>query len=467
MSIITQINGVLWGWLLAAVLLSTGLYYSIGMKFPQIRFFGKSIASLKTGSKSEDRSISGFAALCGAVGAQVGTGSIVGVASALAAGGPGALFWMWVTALFGMTLSFGEATLAILFREKNPDGSYTGGAPYYMKNGLNNKILPLIYAGLSIFSIGFCIAMLQNNSIASAIANVTHIPQIVPGTVAALLASFIVLGGAKRITDFASKVVPFMAIGYILVTLLILITHIGQIPSVFSLIIKSAFSVEAAVGGAAGYTIKEAIRNGVARGLFSNDAGNGGAAGFHATATVKHPSTQGFSAMLGTFITTIIICSCTGFAILLTGAMDTGTDGIVLVQEAFGLAIGPIGKWIVLLAMCLFGFTTMIADIFYGEVGIRFIFKEKGPSMAVIYKVAAIIMVIFGSIISLPALWQVVDLLVGLIVIVNIIALLGLFKYVIYILTDYTKQLNAGVNDPVWDGKIELPDDTGSETDAP
>lgn len=458
MSIITLINGVLWGWLLAVMLLSTGLYYSARMVFPQIRFFGRSIASLKTNSKAENGSISGFAALCAAVGAQVGTGSIVGVASALTAGGPGALFWMWVTALFGMTLSFGEATLGLLFREKNPDGSYTGGAPFYMKNGLKSKSLPVIYAGLSIFSAGFCIAMLQNNSIASAISNVTHIPQIVPGIIVALIAAFIVLGGAKRITDFASKVVPFMASGYILITLLILLTHISQIPAVFSLILKSAFSIDAAVGGVAGYTIKEAIRNGVARGLFSNDAGNGAASGFHATAQVKHPATQGFSAMLGTFITTIIICSCTGFAILLTGATDTGTDGIVLVQEAFGIAIGPLGKWIVMLAMFLFGFTTMVADIFYGEVGVRFLFKNNVSKMVTVYKVAAIIMVAIGSILSLPALWQIVDLFVGVLVIVNIIPLLGLFKYVKYVLADYTKQMKTGIAEPVWDGKVDLPE---------
>lgn len=458
MSIITQINGVLWGWLLAVILFATGLYYSISMKFPQIRFFGRSITSLKTNSKSEDGSISGFAALCATVGAQVGTGSIVGVASALAAGGPGALFWMWVTALLGMTLSFGEATLGQMFREKNPDGSYTGGAPYYMKNGMKSNTLSCLYAGISIFSVGVCIAMLQNNSISSAITNVIHIPQIIPGIIVALLAAFIVLGGAKRITDFASKVVPFMAIGYILITFVILVMHVSQIPAVFALILKSAFSVEAAAGGAAGYTIKEAIRNGVARGLFSNDAGNGAAAGFHATANVKHPTAQGISAMLGTFITTIIICSCTGFSILLTGAMDTGTDGIVLVQEAFGIAIGPVGKWIVLLAMFLFGFTTMIADIFYGEVGVRFLFKKNVSKMALLYKAASIIMVIVGSAISLPSLWQVVDLLVGVIVIVNIIALVGLFKYVKYILFDYTKQLKAGVEEPVWDGNLNLPE---------
>jgi alanine or glycine:cation symporter, AGCS family len=216
-------------------------------------------------------------------------------------------------------------------------------------------------------------------------------------------------------------------------------------------IFKSAFTARAGAGGAVGFTVQQAFRNGVARGLFSNDAGNGGAASMHATAVVKHPADQGLSAMLGTFITTIMICSCTGFAILLTGVIDTGKTGISLVQEAFGTTLGTPGKWIVLAAMFLFGFTTLIADVFYGEVGMRYLFKKDTEKIVKIYKAVAIVVVFIGSLVSLPTLWTFVDLCVAFLVFFNVIAMIGLFRYVKYTLNDYEKQL-AENKTPQWEG---------------
>ena len=459
MTFITEFNNIMWGWVLAVILLGTGLLYSLTMGFPQVRCFGHIIRSLKSTLKSDGDAVSGFAALCAAVGGQVGTGSLVGVASALAAGGPGALFWMWITAVFGMVLSFGEATLGQAFHEKDKDGNYYGGAPYYMTNGLGNRGLAIAYALTSVFAVGICIAMLQNNSIASAVTGVMDISPWIPGVLVTILTAVIVLGGVKRITDAASLIVPFMAVGYILITIIIIITHLSEVPAMFATIFKSAFTLEAAAGGAIGYTIKEAVRNGVARGLFSNDAGNGGTAAMHAAAKVKHPANQGFSAMFGTFLTTIIICSCTGFAILLTGAMDSGQDGVNLVQTAFFSLLGTVGNYFVLIITFLFCFTTLIADLFYGEVGIRYLFKRCGDKVnraVKIFQVVALIVVTIGAGLSLPTLWNLVDFCAAFLVFFNVYALLRMRKYVKYILDDYLAQFNSGKQEPTWDDTVDI-----------
>lgn len=284
MGFIMAFNNVMWGWVLAVVLFGTGLIYSISLGFPQLRQISHIVRSLKGTLKADDGGVSGFAALCAAVGGQVGTGSLVGVASALAAGGPGALFWMWLTALLGMVLSFAEATLGQLYHEKDQDGNFYGGAPYYMRKGLGSKALGTIYAVMTVFAAGFCIAMLQNNSIASSVTSLIPVSPWIPGIIVTLLTAVIVFGGVKKITDTASLIVPFMAIGYVTITIVIVVLHIRELPGVIAMIFRQAFQVKAAAGGLAGYTIKEAIRNGVARGLFSNDAGNGAAAGMHASA---------------------------------------------------------------------------------------------------------------------------------------------------------------------------------------
>ena len=319
-----------------------------------------------------------------------------------------------------------------------------------MKQGLHSSVVSGLYALITVISVGFCIAMIQNNSITSAVVEIIPVPRIIPGIIVVLIAAMIVIGGVKRITDAASVIVPFMAGGYIIMTIIIILLHIGEVPAMFSDILKSAFTGHAAVGGAVGYTMQQAFRNGVARGLFSNDAGNGGAAAMHASAVVRHPADQGLSAMLGTFITTIIICSCTGFAILLTGAVETGKDGINLVQAAFASTIGTAGNWLILLAMVLFGFTTLIADIFYGEASLRFLIKGDAEKAVKGYKIIVLIVVAMGSVLSLPLLWTLVDLAAACLVFLNIIPLLGLFKYVKGMMTDYESQMKAGNANPVW-----------------
>lgn len=454
LQLLSSIDNFLWSYPVAGLLLLTGIYYTAGLKFPQIRHFKRLLPVVLKGQKTEDGAVSGFAAFCATVGGQVGTGSLVGVASAIAAGGPGAMFWMWLTALLGMAISFGEASLGQFFHLKSSDGNYYGGAPYYMKNGLHSKVLSTLYAVTILFSAGFCIAMIQNNSIASAVVEIVAVPPIVPGIIVGLIAALIVMGGVKRITDTASAIVPFMAGAYIIITLIIIALNIQAVPPMLINIFKAAFTGQAAAGGAVGYTVQQAFRNGVARGLFSNDAGNGGAASMHASAVVRHPGDQGLSAMLGTFITTIIICSCTGFAILLTGAVDSGKDGINLVQAAFSSTLGIAGKWIVLIAMILFGFTTLIADVFYGEASLRFLVKRNTEQVVKVYKVLAILVIILGSVLSLPLLWTFVDLCAAWLVFFNVIPLVRLFRYVKYVMADYDRQL-AERKEPQWAGTEE------------
>lgn len=449
---LSSIDNFLWGYVVSTVLLLLGIYYTVRLGFPQFRHFKRLLpAVIKGQKKGASGAVSGFAAFCATVGGQVGTGSLVGVASALAAGGPGAMFWMWITAVFGMAISFGEATLGQLFREKSADGNYYGGAQYYMRNGLHNNVIAVLYSALSIFSVGFCIAMIQNNSISSALVEVVPVPKIVPGIIVGIFLAIIVMGGVKRITDVASTIVPFMAGAYIFITLVIIVLNIQAVPGMLTLIFKAAFTGKAAAGGAVGFTVQQAIRNGVARGLFSNDAGNGAAAAMQSTAVVKHPTNQGFASMLGTFITTILVCSCTGFAILLTGAMDTGKDGINLVQTAFASTLGPVGNWIILAAMTLFGFTTLIVDVFAGEAGIRFLVKKNTEKVVNIYRILSIIAVICGSVLSLPLLWTFVDLCGALNIFLNLIPLLGLFRYVKYVLTDYERQLAENKDPELYD----------------
>lgn len=448
---IIDIADFMWSNIIGYVLLGVGLYYTIRLGFPQIKYAGEIKKALKKNLKSEDN-VSGFGALAAAVGGQVGTGSLVGVASALVAGGPGAIFWMWMTSILGMVITFAETVLGQVYRVKLSDGTYRGGPAYYIKNGLGKKALSLITAFLYILGVGLCIAFMQTNSIAFGFRGVIDFNPIIVGIVVTILAGIITIGGVKRLTKVTSRLVPVMAALYVLVVLLIIITNISKLPSVIDMIFKSAFSAKAAAGGVIGASVMEAFRNGVARGLFSNDAGNGIAGIMHSSADVDHPAEQGFLGMFGTFVTTIIICSLTAFAILLTGVLGNGADGINLVQDAFSAQIGLAGRWVVALAMAFFGFTTLIADLFYGEANIIFIFKEKHKIPLLIYRIIAGVMFIISTQLSLDTVWGLIDVFVGILVFVNVISLLFLFQSVKTVLNDFKAQRKEGKN-PVWNRK--------------
>lgn len=461
---ILDIADFMWSNIIGYVLLGVGLFYTIRLGFPQLKYAKDIKNVLKKNLKSDDN-VSGFGALAAAVGGQVGTGSLVGVASALVAGGPGAIFWMWVTSLLGMVITFAETVLGQVYRVELSDGTYRGGPAYYIRNGLGKKVLSVITAFLYIIGVGLCIAFMQTNSIANGFEDVIDFNPIIVGIIVTILAGIITIGGVKRLTTVTGYLVPVMAAFYIIIVFFIIITNISKLPSVIALIFKSAFSAQAAVGCVVGHTVMEAFRNGVARGLFSNDAGNGIAGIMHSSADVDHPAEQGFLGMFGTFVTTCIICSLTAFAILLTGVLGNGSDGINLVQDAFSAQIGLIGRWVVALAMAFFGFTTLIADLFYGESNIIHIFKGKHKIPLWIYRIIAGIMFIVSTKMSLEIVWGLIDVFVGILVFINVITLMFLFKSVKVVIDDYESQKKQGKT-PVWDRKNnELYTDQGEYND--
>lgn len=454
MNIFIDIANFMWANVIGYVLLGVGLYYSIRLGFPQFRYAKDISHVIKKNLKSESN-VSGFAALATAVGGQVGTGSLVGVATALVAGGPGAIFWMWMTALLGMIITFAETVLGQVYRVKLEDGTYRGGPAYYVRFGLKSKIMSVITAFFYVIGVGLCIAFMQTNSIAQALTGVSNINPIYIGIVITIIAAMVTIGGVKRLTDISSKIVPVMAGLYILAVLFILITNITKVPTMLADIFKGAFGIKQAFAGLGGYTIMQAFRYGVARGLFSNDAGNGIAGIMHASADVKHPAEQGFLGMFGTFVTTIIICTLTAFAIMLTGVLGNGSDGIVLVQDAFQSQLGNIGRWMIFFAMLMFGFTTLIADLFYGETNILLIFKDKNKIPLWIYRIIAFAMFIISTQLELDVVWGIIDVFVGIIVFINVISLFLLFKKVKEVMSDYERQKREGIEDPVWERSEE------------
>ena len=454
MEIIKAINGVFWGWLIAGILLSCGIFYTIRLGFPQVRYFTQLVPNLWKASR-DSSGVSAFGALCSAIGSEVGAGSLVGVATALASGGPGAIFWMWITAILGMPIMFGEAVLAQIFRVKNEDGTtFRGGPAYYMRRGLNAKVLPVLFSISVILGNGVVYCMVQSNSIAGSFSGQAALPPLAIGAVLVMLVGLVIFGGIKRLSTVASYIVPFMAFSYIILALIVLVTHAEWIADMLRLIIESAFGVQQAAGGVLGYTVQEAFRYGVARGLFSNDAGAGTTPSMHAAANVKHPVNQGLSGMLGVFVTTIIVCSCTAFCILLSGALNGQLTGIQLTQAAFSSSFGDLGYWLVAAAMFLFGYTTLLANMYYGEVNTRYLFPDKKYAVTA-YRIFALCLILFGSIVPVVSMWEFADLFGALMVLFNVIALFRLSKYVAFALKDYQEQKKVS-DTPMWDYDADI-----------
>lgn len=452
MEVIKALNSIFWGWLVAGVLLSCGIFYTLRLAFPQVRYFTKLVRNLWTAS-ANTKGVSAFSALCSAVGSEVGAGSLVGVATALASGGPGAIFWMWITAILGMPIMFAEAVLAQLFRVKNEDGTYRGGPAYYMSQGMHAKVLPILFSIAVIAGNGMIYCMAQSNSIAGAFSGAATVPPLAVGAFLVFFVGIVIFGGIKRLSTVASYVVPFMACAYILLSLIVVITHYDQIIPMIELIVGSAFGVQEAAGGFLGYTVQEAFRYGVARGLFSNDAGAGTTPSMHAAANVKHPVNQGLSGMLGVFVTTIIVCSCTAFCILLSGELGSGLVGIQLTQVSFAASFGSFGYWIVALAMFLFGYTTLLANMYYGEVNMRYLFPSHSKYINV-YRVFALCLILFGSLVPVLAMWELVDFVGAVMVFLNVIALFRLSKYVKFALKDFEFKRKTQEY-PIWDYSVD------------
>lgn len=440
MEINSSINSFVWGPIMLFLLVGTGVYLTVRTNFFSITKLGYVLKNtlLKMFAKSEggEGEITPFQAVATALAATVGTGNIAGVATAIAVGGPGAIFWMWLSAVFGMATKFAEVVLSIEYREKTEDGRFVGGPMYYISNGLNWKWLAYIFAGfaaVAAFGIG---NMVQSNSVAASLEVTFGISPLVTGITLAVLAAVVMFGGLKRIATVTEMLVPVMAAFYIIGAIIILIMNASAIPAAFGLIFKSAFTPTAAVGGFAGSTLALAARMGIARGVFSNEAGLGSAPIAHAAATTDHPVRQGLWGVFEVFMDTLVICTLTALSIIVSGVWNTGETGSALTTMAFNQSIPVIGGYIVSIGILLFAFSTLLSWSYYGERGAEFIF---GPKIITPYRMLWIPFIVVGAIGGLEVLWDIADTLNGLMAIPNLIGILGLGGVVVRLTKDFFK----------------------------
>ncbi|NRB39216.1 MAG: sodium:alanine symporter family protein [Pseudomonadales bacterium] len=433
--IVEQINAYVWGPIMLGLILGTGIYLSIGLKGLTLTKLPLAFKSLWRGRK-DDKSvgdITPFNALMTSLSATIGTGNIAGVATAIALGGPGALFWMWLTAIVGMATKYAEAVLAVHFRQTNHKGEHVGGPMYYIRYGLGKKWswLAFLFSLFGIFAAFGIGNTVQSNSVADGLSSAFSLDTKISGFVMMGMVAAVILGGIKRIADVAGKLVPVMGISYVLAGLVVLALNIEAIPAAFATIIDSAFTGHAATGGFAGATMMAALRFGVARGIFSNEAGLGSAPIAHAHAKTHSPFNQGLIAMLGTFIDTLIICSITGLAIIVTGVWETGGTGAPLTSAAFESSLPGIGQYIVAVSLAVFAFTTMIGWSIYGERCASYIFGDK---VIVPFRVLWILAVPVGALADLEFIWLMADTFNALMAIPNLIAL-ALLSPVLFAIT--------------------------------
>jgi AGCS family alanine or glycine:cation symporter len=435
--LITSLNGIVWGPLMLILILGTGLYLMYGLSLMPLRRIGYGFKLLWKGRKAEgEGDIAPFNALMTSLSATIGTGNIAGVATAIFLGGPGALFWMWCTALVGMATKYAEAVLAVNYREVDSQGMHIGGPMFYIKNGLKPHWSWLgtsfaVFGALAGFGIGNTI---QANSVADVMHDTFAVPHIITGVIIAVLAAMVLLGGIKRIACVAGKLVPLMAITYVLAGLIILTMNIEMLPNAFSLIFTHAFTPIAATGGFAGAAVWAAIRFGVARGIFSNEAGLGSAPIAHAAARTRSPVQQGHIAMLGTFIDTIILCSITGLVIITSGAWSLGETGASLSSAAFEASLPGYGSYIVTFGLSIFAFTTILGWSFYSEKCVEYLFGEGAIRG---FRWLWIVAVPVGATANLDFIWLVADTLNALMAVPNLIALILLSPVVFKLTREY------------------------------
>lgn len=451
MDVITNLvakgNSFLWSFLLIVLLCGTGIYYTIRLRFIQVRKFGEGwklvFGHLRlNGEKHEKGEMSPFQSIATAIAAQVGTGNLAGAATALLGGGPGAIFWMWVSAFFGMSTIYAEATLAQNFKTEI-NGEVTGGPVYYIKaafKGTLGKVLAGLFAIFIVLALGFMGNMVQANSIGAAFTeafgafNITISPVVI-GVIVAAVAAFVFLGGTQRLASVVEKIVPIMAGVYIVGSLILIIMNITNLPAAIKMIFVGAFDPQAVLGAGAGIAVKEAIRFGVARGLFSNEAGMGSTPHAHARATAENPHKQGLCAMISVFIDTFVILNLTVFSVLTTGALESGKNGTALTQAAFMKGFGTFG--IVFVAVCLlfFAFSTILGWHFFGLINAKYLFGDKA---AKVYSLLVVACIIIGSALKLELVWDLADFFNGLMVIPNVMALLALSGLVVKICNKYS-----------------------------
>ena len=431
LKIVVAINGILWGKILIVILVGCGIFFTISLKGIQLRKFSKAFKqafkgfSLK-GEKAGKDGMSSFQSLATAIAAQVGTGNLAGAATAIVSGGPGAIFWMWISAFFGMATIFAEAVLAQVFK-KEVNGHVTGGPAYYLRYGLNSKFLSSFFAVTIVLALGFIGNMVQANSIGTAFESAFHVNPLIVGIVLAIISGFIFVGGVARIASFTEKIVPIMAFFYIIGGLIILVIMGSDTLDAIRQIFVGAFNPSAVLGGAAGVAVKDAVRYGVARGLFSNEAGMGSTPHAHAIAKVDDPTQQGLVAIVGVFIDTFIVLNVSALVIIATGANLSGETGIAVTQKAFETGFGGFGLVFVAIALLFFAFSTIIGWYFFAEANIKYLFGEKGLTP---YRIIVLAFIVLGTCLRVDLVWELADMFNGIMVIPNVIGLIGLSKLV-------------------------------------
>jgi len=443
-NVVNAISGKLYNPWVPVLLLAAGLFFTLRSGFVQLRLLKESLHVVTEKPKVKG-GVSSFGALMISTASRVGTGNIVGVSLAICAGGPGAVFWMWVVALLGGASAFVESTLAQIYKRRNPDGSCYGGPSYYMESALGQRWLGVVFAVLIIFTYAVGFNMLASYNVQSAFATMPFYGEntaLVIGIVLAVLFAVCVLGGVKRLTKVTGVLVPVMGVAYVAVALIVMVLNIRLLPSVLGMIFRDAFNFQAIFGGFAG----SCLMNGIKRGLYSNEAGMGSAPNAAASADVAHPVKQGLVQMLSVFLDTLVICSATAFMCLCSGvAPAPELGGAPYVQAALQTVLGDFGPIFILVSMCLFAFTTLIGNYYYCEGCLRFIFKrDPGKAFMTVFRLVAAVLIMLGAVISMSLAWDTADLFQGLMVVVNIPVILILTKPAMACLKDYIDQRKAG-----------------------
>ena len=452
---VSAANEALWGWCVLWLLVGVSVGLTILLRGFQFRKWRTMFAVFGRESESVRRNglgISSFQAFCVSLGARVGTGNLAGVASAIAVGGPGAVFWMWVMALFGAATAFAEAVLAQLYKRRG-EGSFFGGPAYYMKYGLKCAPMGVAFATVLVLNQGMASHIVQSNAICGILGERTGVAAGVTAVVLAALAVAVFFGGVRRVSRISSVLVPFMALGFLALAAWVALTHLGELPRIVGLIVSDAFGLREVAGGGVGVAVMQGVR----RGLFSNEAGEGSAPNAAATADVSHPVKQGFVQALGVFADTLVVCTCTAAIILLAETEDFGEGGIVLTSRAMAAHLGSFGAWFLMAAVVLFAYSTIISNYVYGETGVRFLTQSRTALAA--YRVLSAAAVLSGGFVTLDQAWSAVDLTMGVMVAMNVATLWLLRGDVKRLFDDYIAQRAAG-RDPVFDPGI-LPERAG------
>ncbi|MEH6531799.1 MAG: sodium:alanine symporter family protein [Photobacterium frigidiphilum] len=452
---ITFLNDLLWGSVLIYLLVGVGIFFTYRLGFIQFKHFGHMFSVMRNSRKSDKAGISSFQALCTSLAARVGTGNMAGVAVALTLGGPGAIFWMWLIAMLGMATAFAESALAQLYKTRDADGNYRGGPAYYMEKGLGMRWMGVVFSIFLIIAFGLVFNAVQANSISQAMNVAFGFNPTYVGMVLVVMTGIIIFGGLRTIARTAEILVPAMALCYLLLALFIMFTNMEKLPGVISLIFRSAFGLEEAASGALGYTIAQGMINGLKRGLFSNEAGMGSAPNAAASATPypPHPASQGYVQMLGVFMDTIVICSATVAIILMSGEYVPHGEvtGIELTQRALSAQVGSWGSIFIAVAIFFFAFTSLVANYSYAETNLIFLEHNNKAGLNV-FRLVVLGMVMFGSIADLPTVWAMADVSMGMMAIINLIAIVLLSGTAVKLAKDYNKQLSQG-KVPTFDSK--------------